>query len=94
MAECWSQATRAAQGARGSPARESRNAADGVGVLSPREVECLGLAAAGKSEWEISRILGISEHTSEKHLLNAKMKLGAVNRVQAVAEAIRRGLIA
>jgi LuxR family quorum sensing-dependent transcriptional regulator len=61
--------------------------------LSPREVECLGLAAAGKSEWEISRILGISEHTSEKHLLNAKMKLGAVNRVQAVAEAIRRGFI-
>ncbi len=73
--------------------REAK-ATDGAGVLSPREVECLGLAAAGKSEWEISRILGISEHTSEKHLLNAKMKLGAVNRVQAVAEAIRRGLIA
>ncbi|WP_292890608.1 helix-turn-helix transcriptional regulator [Mesorhizobium sp.] len=38
-------------------------------------------------------MLGISEHTSEKHLLNAKSKLGAVNRVQAVAEAIRRGYI-
>jgi LuxR family quorum sensing-dependent transcriptional regulator len=61
--------------------------------LSPRERECLKWAAVGKSEWEISQILGISEHTSEKHLLNAKAKLGAVNRVQAVAEAIRRGYI-
>jgi DNA-binding CsgD family transcriptional regulator len=61
--------------------------------LTPRERECLQLAATGKSEREISRMLGISEHTSEKHLLNAKGKLGAVNRVQAVAEAIRRGLI-
>ena len=62
-------------------------------VLTPRERECLTWAAVGKSEWEISQILGISEHTSEKHLLNAKSKLGAVNRVQAVAEAIRRGYI-
>ncbi|MEW9808693.1 helix-turn-helix transcriptional regulator [Mesorhizobium marinum] len=61
--------------------------------LTPRERECLQWAAVGKSEWEISQILGISEHTSEKHLLNAKFKLGAVNRVQAVAEAIRRGYI-
>jgi LuxR family quorum sensing-dependent transcriptional regulator len=62
--------------------------------LTMRERECLKWAAMGKSEWEISQILGISEHTSEKHLLNAKSKLGAVNRVQAVAEAIRRGYIA
>ena len=61
--------------------------------LTPRERECLKWAAVGKSEWEISQILGISEHTSEKHLLNAKHKLGAVNRVQAVAEAIRRGYV-
>lgn len=61
--------------------------------LTRRETECIRWAAEGKSEWEISMILGISEHTSEKHLLNAKSKLGAVNRVQAVAEAIRRGYI-
>jgi LuxR family quorum sensing-dependent transcriptional regulator len=61
--------------------------------LTPRERECLKWAARGKSEWEISQILGISEHTSEKHLLNAKTKLGASNRVHAVAEALRRGLI-
>ncbi len=69
--------------------------ADGMGMpgLTKREAECIRWAAEGKSEWEISRILGISEHTSEKHLLNAKAKLGAANRVQAVAEAIRRGYI-
>lgn len=61
--------------------------------LTRREAECIRWAAAGKSEWEISRILGISEHTSEKHLLSAKTKLGAVNRTQAVAEAIRQGYI-
>lgn len=61
--------------------------------LTSREVECIRWAAIGKSEWEISQILGISEHTSEKHLLNAKAKLGAVNRVHAVAEAIRYGYV-
>lgn len=61
--------------------------------LTKRETECIRWAAEGKSEWEISMILGISEHTSEKHLLSAKSKLGAVNRTQAVAEAIRRGYI-
>lgn len=61
--------------------------------LTSREKECMRWAALGKSEWEISQILGISEHTSEKHLLNAKAKLGAANRVQAVAEAIRQGYI-
>lgn len=62
--------------------------------LTDRETECLRWAAIGKSEWEISQILGISEHTSERHLLNAKRKLGAANRVQAVAEAIRLGFVA
>lgn len=61
--------------------------------LTSREIECLRWAALGKSEWEISQILGISEHTSEKHLLNAKSKLGAANRTQAVVEAIRLGYV-
>ncbi len=61
--------------------------------LTARELECLAWAAQGKSEWEMSRILGISEHTAEKHLINARVKLGAVNRVHAVAMALRRGVI-
>ncbi len=61
--------------------------------LTPREVECLKWAADGKSEWEISVILMVSEHTADKHLANAHRKLGAANRAQAVANAIRWGLI-
>lgn len=61
--------------------------------LSVREIECLAWAAVGKTERQISQIIGVSEHTSEKYLLSAKSKLGAVNRTHAVAEAIRRGLI-
>ena len=49
--------------------------------------------ASADVDMTISRILGISEHTSEKHLLSAKMKLGAANRTHAVAEAIRQGYI-
>jgi LuxR family quorum sensing-dependent transcriptional regulator len=56
-------------------------------------VECLKWAADGKTEWEISAILSISEHTADKHLANARRKLGAANRAQAVANAIRWGII-
>jgi LuxR family quorum sensing-dependent transcriptional regulator len=61
--------------------------------LTPREVECLKWAAEGKTEWEISAILNVSEHTADKHLANAHRKLGAASRAQAVANAIRWGLI-
>ena len=61
--------------------------------LTPREIECLKWAADGKSEWEISAILQISEHTADKHLANAHRKLGAANRAHAVALAIRWGFI-
>jgi LuxR family transcriptional regulator, quorum-sensing system regulator BjaR1 len=61
--------------------------------LTPREVECLKWAADGKTEWEISAILNVSEHTADKHLANAHRKLGAASRAQAVANAIRWGLI-
>lgn len=61
--------------------------------LSPREVECLSWAAMGKTTWEISRVLDISEHTVIYHLRNTVTKLGAVNRQQAIAKSIRLGLV-
>ena len=61
--------------------------------MTPREIECLKWAADGKTEWEISSILGISEHTAGKHFANAQKKLGAANRAHAVALAIRWGFI-
>jgi LuxR family quorum sensing-dependent transcriptional regulator len=61
--------------------------------LTAREIECLKWAAEGKTEWEISAILNVSEHTADKHLSNAHRKLGASNRVHAVANALRWGII-
>jgi LuxR family quorum sensing-dependent transcriptional regulator len=62
--------------------------------LTAREVECLRWTAAGKTSWEASEILSTSQRTVEFHLKNAARKLGAVNRVQCVAEALRQGIIA
>lgn len=61
--------------------------------LTGRETEAMRWAADGKTEWEISVIMSISEHTAAKHLNNARAKLGAANRVQAIANAIRWGII-
>jgi len=63
-------------------------------ILTPREREALQWAAEGKNDWEIGAVMNISEHGADKHLRTARTKLGAINRTQAVAEAIRRGLIA
>jgi DNA-binding CsgD family transcriptional regulator len=61
--------------------------------LSRRERECLEWTSAGKTTWEIAAILEISQNTVDGYIASATRKLGAVNRAQAVAEALRRGLI-
>jgi DNA-binding CsgD family transcriptional regulator len=62
-------------------------------TLSPREKEVLNWLQRGKSSWEISVILAISERTVIYHVTNIMRKLDARNRPQAVAIAIRLGLI-
>lgn len=61
--------------------------------LTPREREVIAWISAGKTDWEISVILGVSVQAIEKHIFNVRTKLGAVNRAHAVAEAFRAGLI-
>ena len=53
--------------------------------LTDRERDILGWVAEGKSDWEIAMILGLAESTVRFHVDNARKKLGAVNRAQAVA---------
>jgi len=53
--------------------------------LTARERDSLLWVAEGKSDWEISVILGVSETTVRFHVDNARRKLKAVNRAQAVA---------
>jgi len=62
-------------------------------AISKRELECLKLTAAGRTSEDIARILGLSIHTANQYLTSAAAKLDAVNRTQAVAKAIRLGLI-
>lgn len=61
--------------------------------LSEQEKNCLGWTATGKTSWEIGKILRISESTAIFHIKNAMEKIGAKNRVQAVAVAFRMGLL-
>ena len=61
--------------------------------LSPRERECLAWCAAGKSTWEIGRILAVSEWTVAFHMKNLRRKFGVSTREQMVARAIATGLI-
>lgn len=62
--------------------------------LTDREKQCLLWSAEGKTTWETSHILGVSERTVVFHLQNAVSKLNAVSRQQAVARAVSLGLIA
>ena len=61
--------------------------------LTPRERECLSWVAAGKSDWDISQILGISEDTAHEYVHNAIAKLNATTRAQAVALGLLEGAI-
>lgn len=62
-------------------------------TLTDREIDCLNWTAAGKTSVEIAEILGLSEHTINHYLNRATKKLDTVNRTQAVAKALRIGLI-
>lgn len=61
--------------------------------LTERELAVLRLLASGHRNEEIARQLFISPETVKAHLTKATRKLGATTRTQAVAEALRQGLI-
>src|SRR5256885_106473 len=61
--------------------------------LNDREVETLTWVARGKTSAEIAQILGLTKRTVDFHLDNARMKLGATTRTQAVVKAATGRLI-
>lgn len=61
--------------------------------LTPRERECLILGAKGLSSKDISRCMSITVRTVQMHFDSVRLKLGAANRQEAVALAIKRGII-
>ncbi|MGP1665447.1 MAG: LuxR family transcriptional regulator [Rhodanobacter sp.] len=62
-------------------------------TLTNRERECLKWVAGGKTSWEISKILGISEHGVIHHVRNVMTKLDVNSRHLAVARATVYNLI-
>jgi DNA-binding CsgD family transcriptional regulator len=60
---------------------------------SAREREILDLLADGATDEQIATKLAVSPATVQTHVRNAKAKLGARTRAQAVALALQRGLI-
>ena len=61
--------------------------------LSKRETEILQRVAYGATTKSVAEELGISPHTVKTHLERIFEKLGASDRAQAVAIAIRKGLV-
>lgn len=70
---------------------------EGVGNDMPRlperQIEMLKWAADGKTEWETAMICGLAQRTVSYHLTGAMSALGAVNKVHAVAKALKLRLI-
>jgi len=61
--------------------------------LTAREIEVLRKVVEGNRNRDIARLLFISEETVKVHLKHIMDKLGAKDRTQAIAIAVRRGII-
>lgn len=57
--------------------------------LSRRELQCVRLLAAGKTDWEIAAILGISIETAHQYVKRARAAYDVVSRTQLVVHGLR-----
>lgn len=62
--------------------------------LTPRQCDCVALMAQGKTDWEIGRILGLSEESVTKYLNAARRRFGVARRTQLALAALAAGEIA
>ena len=62
-------------------------------VLSDLELACVSKISNGESDDKIAKSLNLSEHSIRHVLRNAAQKLGAKHAAQAVAIALRKGVI-
>jgi DNA-binding NarL/FixJ family response regulator len=64
-----------------------------VGSLTSREMEALKKLAGGMSNKQIARALGITTHGVKRLVGSVLLKMGATNRTEAAALAIRSGIV-
>jgi DNA-binding NarL/FixJ family response regulator len=69
------------------------HATDADAQLTPREHDVLELLVDGAPNKEIARRLGIAASTVKFHVRSIADKLGADGRAEAVAYALRRGIV-
>lgn len=74
-------------------ARRRDKEAGEVPALTERQLACVTLVAMGKSDWEIGRILGISQATAHEHIEAARRRYGVSKRTQLVIRALFDGQI-
>ena len=79
---------------RGAEPPSRRSADDPIGRLTPREQQVLGFLVHAASGAEIAERLSLSPHTVRTHINNVMHKLGVHSRSEAVAFAVRSGLVA
>ena len=66
---------------------------EAASILTDRELEILQIIAKGLSNNEAAKVLGLSKATIRTHLEHIYEKLDVTNRVEAVTEGIRKGII-
>ena len=60
-------------------------------TLTTRQLECILLMARGKTDWEISKILGLHEQTVTQHLNEARRRCGVSRRTELAIHALYHG---
>ncbi len=68
-----------------------KNIAQSLNDLTKRELECIRWASEGKTSWEISRLLTISQRTVDFHLANCITKTDSISRQQAIVKCVLDG---
>lgn len=75
----------------GDPGGNSGRSGDPVPRLTQRQLDCVVLAARGKSNWVAGKLLGLSSDTVHKYLENAKRRYGVSSRTELVVRALYDG---
>jgi DNA-binding NarL/FixJ family response regulator len=61
--------------------------------LTPRELEILTLSASGKVNKQVAQVLGIRLNTVRNHMQKILSKLESHSKLEAVATAVREGIL-